>query len=105
MAMSTTAVSTNALMSNGREHIESATTPWTQTNVADLQIKVLYDDPDGGMSVSLGKLAAGAEVPIHEHTGIEFTYLLEGALRDEQGTATAGNLVWREPGTMHAAYA
>lgn len=57
------------------------------------------------MSAILFRLAPGAVVPLHEHTGIEMTYVLEGSLEDAEGICTAGNFVWRPPGNMHEARA
>jgi anti-sigma factor ChrR (cupin superfamily) len=34
---------------------------------------------------------------------IEQTYVLEGALEDEEGNCTAGNFVWRPSGSRHVA--
>jgi anti-sigma factor ChrR (cupin superfamily) len=44
-------------------------------------------------------------VPLHEHTGVELTYVLEGSLEDEEGECTAGNFVWRPAGNTHEARA
>ena len=39
------------------------------------------------MCTLLLKLEPGAVVPLHEHTAIEQTYVLEGTFLDEEGTA------------------
>ena len=44
-------------------------------------------------------------VPLHEHTGVELTYVLEGRLEDEEGVCTTGNFVWRPAGNTHEARA
>jgi anti-sigma factor ChrR (cupin superfamily) len=44
-------------------------------------------------------------VPLHEHTAIEMTYVLEGTLEDDEGVCTAGNFVWRPAGSTHEAVA
>ena len=57
------------------------------------------------MATLLFRLAPGAVVPLHEHTGVELTYVLEGSLEDEEGECTAGNFVWRPAGNTHEARA
>jgi ChrR Cupin-like domain len=53
--------------------------------------KVQYSDWNTGMATLLFRLASGAVVPLHEHTGVELTYVLRGSLEDEEGECTAGN--------------
>jgi quercetin dioxygenase-like cupin family protein len=48
-------------------------------------------------------------LPDHEHVGIEQTYVLEGSLVDKEGPAKdleckAGEFIWREQGSRHAAW-
>jgi anti-sigma factor ChrR (cupin superfamily) len=78
---------------------------WETSKFPGIQHKVLYTDPDSGMATILFKLAPGAVVPLHEHTGVEMTYVLEGSLEDEEGVCTAGNFVWRPAGNTHEAVA
>src|SRR3546814_3624341 len=56
---------------------------------------------DAGRSTILFKLAPGAVVPSHEHTALEMTYMLEGTLVDDEGSASAGDFVWRPAGNRH----
>ena len=78
--------------------------PWQISKFPGIEHKVLYSDP-AGMSALLFRLAPGAVVPLHEHTGVEMTYVLEGSLEDEEGACTAGNFVWRPAGSTHEARA
>jgi quercetin dioxygenase-like cupin family protein len=78
---------------------------WETSKFPGIQHKVLYDDKATGMSALLFKLAPGAVVPLHEHTAIEMTYVLEGTLEDDEGVCTAGNFVWRPAGSTHEAVA
>ncbi len=57
------------------------------------------------MATLLFRLAPGAIVPPHEHTGVERTYVPEGSLGDEEGVCTTGNFVWRYAGNTHEAHA
>jgi quercetin dioxygenase-like cupin family protein len=86
-------------------YLDVVNTAWETSKFPGIQHKVLYTDPDSGMSTILFKLSPGAVVPLHEHTGVEMTYVLEGSLEDEEGACTAGNFVWRPAGNTHEAAA
>ena len=47
---------------------------------------------------------SGARLPRHRHTGLEQSFILQGSLVDEDGACTAGNFVWRRPGSVHGAW-
>src|SRR5690349_21112114 len=79
--------------------------PWTPSKFPGVEVKVLYDDPKTGMLTVLSRMSPGSFIPLHTHTDIEQTYILEGSLEDEQGAATAGNFVWRPGGNTHIARA
>jgi len=70
--------------------------PWEPTKFAGIRIKVLYSD-DRGMTTALFKLDPGAVVPLHEHTALEQTFVLEGTLEDHEGVCGPGQFVWRPP--------
>ena len=78
--------------------------PWEPTKFPGIQIKVLYSD-DEGMTTALFKLEPGAIVPMHEHTAIDQTYVLEGTLEDHEGACGPGQFCWRPAGNMHEAVA
>jgi anti-sigma factor ChrR (cupin superfamily) len=78
--------------------------PWEATKFPGIQIKVLYSD-DTGITTALFKLAPGAVVPLHEHTALEQTYVLEGSLKDHEGVCGPGQFVWRPAGNQHEAVA
>jgi anti-sigma factor ChrR (cupin superfamily) len=86
-------------------YVDVLNAPWQSSKFPGIQHKVLYDDKASGMSALLFKLAPGAVVPLHEHTGVEMTYVLEGSLQDDEGVCTAGNFVWRPAGNTHEAVA
>jgi anti-sigma factor ChrR (cupin superfamily) len=79
--------------------------PWRPTSFPGIEIKVLLEDKDTGLMTSLTRMAPGAVLPLHEHTGIEQTYVLEGRLVDEEGEVGAGEYVWRPAGSVHVATA
>jgi anti-sigma factor ChrR (cupin superfamily) len=78
--------------------------PWEPTKFPGIEIKVLYTD-DSGITTALFRLAPGAVVPLHEHTALEQTFMLEGSLEDAEGSCGAGDFVWRPGGNIHVAHA
>src|SRR5499427_4240920 len=92
---------TSALASR---YLDVPNMPWEPTKFAGIRIKVLYSD-DRGMTTALFKLDPGAVVPLHEHTALEQTFVLEGTLEDHEGVCGPGQFVWRPPGNQHEAVA
>lgn len=86
-------------------YLDVVNMPWETSKFPGIKHKVLFTDPASGLSTLLFRLAPGAEVPLHEHTGVEMTYVLEGSLEDDEGACTAGNFVWRPAGNTHIARA
>ena len=84
--------------------VDAATMPWQSTDFDGIEMKLLYKD-DVGRSTILFRMAPGAVVPLHEHTDLEQTFMLEGSLVDHEGEVTAGNFVWRPGGNVHVAHA
>ena len=78
--------------------------PWQESKFPGIKIKVLMEDKDAGLITALFRCEPGARLPLHEHTAIEQTYVLEGSLVDDEGEATAGNYVWRPAGSRHSAH-
>ena len=78
--------------------------PWKQSKFPGVDVKVLFDGGNGMLTV-LTRMAPGSFIPLHTHTEVEQTYVLEGSLEDEQGPATEGNFVWRPGGNTHIARA
>jgi len=72
--------------------------------ISGIEMKILYSD-DEGRSTILFKMAPGAVVPLHEHTALEQTFMLEGSLEDAEGRCGAGDFVWRPGGNIHVAHA
>lgn len=79
--------------------------PWQDTRWPDIKIKMLYQDEETGFSTILFKFAPGARTPKHEHMGLEQVLVLEGGLRDHDGSYPAGSFVWRIAGSVHQAEA
>ena len=84
--------------------VAASSMPWQQTDLDGIEMKILYQD-DEGRSTILFKMAPGAVVPLHEHTALEQTFMLEGSLEDSEGSVAAGDFVWRPGGNVHVAHA
>ncbi len=76
---------------------------WEPTPWPGIWNKVLYEDASGRRTV-LTRMEPGARLPRHRHVGLEQSFILEGSLVDEDGACTAGNFVWRRPGSIHSAW-
>ena len=72
---------------------------WEPTKFPGVYMKRLYEDPSGKLT-TLTKMDPGAVLPDHRHVGLEQSFVIEGALVDEDGTCTAGNFVWRRAGSV-----
>ncbi len=77
--------------------------PWVPTRFPGIDIKVLMEDKETGLLTALTRFAPGSMLPDHEHVEIEQSYVIEGSFGDSEGTATAGNYVWRPAGSRHVA--
>lgn len=84
-------------------YLDPANMTWEKTKFPGIEIKVLYTD-DTGITSALFKLAPGAVVPLHEHTALEQTYVLEGTIEDQEGICGPGQFVWRPAGNQHEAF-
>ncbi len=76
---------------------------WEPTRFPGVQRKVLYSEPSGRETV-LVRMTPGAKLPRHRHVGLEQSFVLEGTLVDDDGACTAGDFVWRRPGSAHSAW-
>ena len=77
--------------------------PWTDLPFKGVTGKILLQDDKKGVVTALVRMEPGAEIPFHEHTGIEQTFMLEGSLEDAEGACPAGHYVWRPRGNRHVA--
>ena len=85
-------------------YVDVTQLPWVESNYPGIKIKILMEDKDSGLITALFRCEPGARLPLHEHTDIEQTYVLEGSLADDEGEVTAGNYVWRPAGSRHSAH-
>jgi anti-sigma factor ChrR (cupin superfamily) len=84
-------------------YVDVAAIDWEPAPWPGIWTKVLYEEPSGRRTI-LTRMAPGARLPRHRHTGLEQSFILEGSLVDEDGACTAGNFVWRRPGSVHEAW-
>ena len=86
-------------------YVNVADLPWVETKYPGVKLKILLENKETGLFTALFHWEPGAKLPLHEHVGIEQTYVLEGSLKDHEGECTVGNFVWRPPGSRHVAEA
>jgi len=86
-------------------YVDVAGLPWVPTRFPGVDMKMLMEDKETGLMTALVQFAPGAVLPDHEHVELEQTWVLEGALEDDEGVVTAGNYVWRPAGSRHDARA
>ena len=85
----------------GSAYIKPAQMDWKPTRFEKISIKVLYENAEKGEMTCLLKLEPGAYVPFHKHPEVEQSFVLEGSVEDHDGVATAGDYIWRKPGSQH----
>jgi anti-sigma factor ChrR (cupin superfamily) len=84
--------------------VVASSMPWQRTDFDGIEMKILHQDDEGRLTI-LFKMVPGAVVPLHEHTALEQTFMLEGALEDAEGSVGASDFVWRPSGNIHVAHA
>jgi anti-sigma factor ChrR (cupin superfamily) len=88
---------------DGSTYVKPQEMEWKPTQFEGISIKVLYEEPSKGEMTCLLRWVPGARLPIHKHTDIEQTWVLEGSFCDDAGVARAGEFVWRAAGSVHEA--
>ena len=63
--------------------------------------KALWSDSATQRRAVLSRFEPGASLPMHRHVGDEILYVIEGAIADEAGTVSAGNMGYRPNGCVH----
>jgi len=82
---------------------------WEPIRYPGCAVKTLMVDPKAGLLTVLLKMEPGAELPDHEHSMMEQTYMLEGRLVDRDGPEAGlevgpGEFVYRPAGSRHSAW-
>ena len=80
--------------------IEVSTTPWQELQPG-IRVKQLWMDEATKRRAMLSRIEPGAQLPRHKHVGDELVFVVEGAISDEFGVVTAGNMGYRPNGCVH----
>jgi anti-sigma factor ChrR (cupin superfamily) len=64
--------------------------------------KPLWADAATKRRAQLTRFEPGSKLNTHRHDGDEILYVIEGAISDEFGTVTAGNIGYRPNGCVHS---
>ncbi|HZP39601.1 MAG TPA: cupin domain-containing protein [Methylomirabilota bacterium] len=72
-----------------------------QEHSPGIAYKVLWQDAPPRRRVQMTRFAPGARLPLHRHVGDELIFVIEGAVADESGTVSAGNVGYRPDGCVH----
>jgi anti-sigma factor ChrR (cupin superfamily) len=80
--------------------IETAEIPWSEIHPG-IRAKPLWSDEATKRRVQLTRFDPGASLPRHRHDGDEILFVIEGALTDDFGTVTVGNVGYRPNGCVH----
>ena len=67
-----------------------------------VRMKAIWEHPETKRRAVMTRLEAGAQLPLHRHVGDELVFVIEGAISDDFGTVTAGNMGYRPDGCVHA---
>ena len=81
--------------------IEVSEIAW-QAMLPGIAAKALWSDPATKRRAQLTRFEAGSKLNSHRHDGDEILYVIEGAIADEFGTVTAGNIGYRPNGCVHS---
>lgn len=74
--------------------------PW-QDRQPGVRMKVIWEHPETKRRAVMTRLESGAQLPLHRHVGDELVFVIEGAISDDFGTVTAGNMGYRPDGCVH----
>lgn len=74
---------------------------WQKTWDERVLTKVLYVDKESGLATTLYKMLPGARVPRHRHTSVEQCLVLQGDLRSDGVTFSAGDYICAPVNTIH----
>ncbi len=72
-----------------------------QEHQPGIRMKSLWADPATNRRALMTRIEPGAGLPRHRHVGDELLYVVEGAISDDSGTVTAGNMGYRPNGCVH----
>jgi anti-sigma factor ChrR (cupin superfamily) len=94
----------SALGPKSTRYVDVDALPWIDTVYAGIDMKILFKDEARGLMTALFRWQPGSELPMHEHTDIEQSFVLEGSLHDDEGICAKGQFAWRPAGSTHNAW-
>jgi len=74
--------------------------PW-QERQPGVRGKNIWEHPESNRRAVMTRIAPGSKLPLHRHAGDELVFVIEGAIHDDFGTITAGNMGYRPNGCVH----
>ena len=83
------------------EIISVSDLPW-QERQPGVRMKSLWEHPETKRRAVMTRLEPDAKLALHRHVGDELLFVIEGAIADEFGTVTAGNMGYRPNGCVHS---
>src|SRR5262245_728041 len=66
-----------------------------------VRIRTLWEDSETKRRAVMARIESTARLQPHRHVGDELAFVIEGALSDEFGTVTPGNVGYRPNGCVH----
>ena len=84
-------------------YVDVESLPWKPTPTPGIDMKILLQDKQSGLLTALFRWAPGTALDLHEHIEIEQTWVISGAIVDDEGEVRAGDYVWRPAGNRHLA--
>jgi anti-sigma factor ChrR (cupin superfamily) len=92
-----------ALDALASRYVNVESLPWKPTPTPGIDMKILLQDKESGLLTALFRWAPGTSLDLHEHVEIEQTWVISGAIVDDEGEVRAGDYVWRPAGNRHLA--
>jgi anti-sigma factor ChrR (cupin superfamily) len=93
----------NKLAPLASRYVDVEALPWKPTPTPGVDMKILMQDKDTGLLTALFRWAPGTSLDLHEHVEVEQTWVISGAIVDDEGEVREGNFVWRPAGNRHVA--
>src|SRR3989454_11418066 len=82
------------------EIISISDLPW-QERQPGVRAKSIWEHPESKRRAVMTRIEPDAKLPLHRHVGDELVFVIDGAISDEFGTVTAGNVGYRPNGCVH----
>ena len=89
------------LAPSGSRYVDVVAMPW-QEPFPGIRVKVLYKDNVAKETTMLFETQPATVIPEHIHGGVEWAFVLEGTMEDDEGVVSAGNFVYRPEGSRHS---